>query len=59
MRRPSPGRYVGLINAAGVRYDALGPNSNTVAYGLSVFLGGPLATPPVSARGAGPFPFPE
>lgn len=53
------GRYVGAVNAAGVRYDATGPNSNTVSYGLSPFLGGPLATPPVSAPGAGPFPFPE
>lgn len=51
-------RYVDLINSSNVRYSAIGPNSNTVAYGLSVFLGGPLATPPASARGAGPFPFP-
>jgi hypothetical protein len=51
-------RYVDLINSSNVRYSAIGPNSNTVAYGLSVFLGGPMATPPGSARGAGPFPFP-
>ena len=51
-------RYVDLINSSNVRYSAIGPNSNTVAYGLSVFLGGPLARPPLRTPGAGPFPFP-